>query len=191
MAVTSTMLELGTKMTEFTLKDARGEVHSSEALASAKAVLIAFWCNHCPYVIHLKPAFAEMTRRYKDQGLMTVAINANDADYKPADGPEGMLADMAEFKYSFPYLIDADQALAKTFRAVCTPDFYLFDGDGRLAYRGRFDASTPRNDLPLTGEDIESAIKAVLAGGEVSGEQQPSMGCSIKWKPGNAPDYIG
>ena len=190
MAVSSTMLDLGTQLPEFTLKDARGQAFSSESLMGAKAVLIAFWCNHCPYVIHLKQAFANMTRHYKAEGLVTVAVNANDADYKPADGPEGMLADAEEFDYSFPYLIDEDQDLAKTFRAMCTPDFYLFGPDGKLAYRGRYDASTPRNDLPLTGDDIENAIKAVLAGREVSGEQWPSMGCSIKWKPGNEPDYM-
>jgi len=191
MAVESQMLELGTSLPEFSLQDASVEAFCSADLSGSNAVLIAFWCNHCPYVIHLKSAFAEMTRRYLDEGLMTVAINANDATQKPGDGPEGMLADITEFNYSFPYLIDADQQLAKTFRAMCTPDFYLFNGDGRLAYRGRFDASTPRNDSPLTGADIENAIKAVLAGEEVSGDLLPSMGCSIKWQPGNVPDYMG
>ncbi len=178
----SSMLALGTKLPNFSLADAYGKTFTSDNLLGDKGLLVAFWCNHCPYVKHLKPAFSELARNYMDKGMGVVAINSNDASQYSNDDPAGMRADAEEFNYAFPYLIDASQSVARSFNAVCTPEFYLFDGEGALQYRGRFDASTPRNDKPITAFDISQALDAVISGGKVSDKQHPSVGCSIKWK---------
>lgn len=177
----STMLPLGTKLPEFNLADADGQVFTSGDLLEGKGLLVAFWCNHCPYVKHLKTAFSTLARQVSKRGLGVVAINANDATQYSDDGVAGMKQDIETYDYVFPYLVDQSQAVARSFGAVCTPEFYLFDGDGLLQYRGRFDASTPRNDQDITADDITRAIDAVVAGKPVAGAQYPSVGCSIKW----------
>jgi hypothetical protein len=142
-------------------------------------------------VAHIRPAFGAFARDYEAKGVRVVAINSNDLDQYPQDGPEGMRKESEEGGYTFPYLLDESQEVAKEYRAACTPDFFLFDGKGKLAYRGQFDGSRPGNDVPLTGKDLRAATDAVLAGGSVPGEQRASVGCNIKWKPGNAPEYFG
>jgi peroxiredoxin len=185
----STMLELGTPAPDFRLPDARGGTVALADFADAKALLVAFICNHCPYVKHLKEGLARFARDYQDTGLALVAISANDVSSHPDDAPEKMAEDAKRFGYVFPYLYDESQEVAKTYRAACTPEFYLFDGERRLVYRGQFDASRPGNDVPVTGKDLRAAVDAVLAGRPVPAEQAPSIGCNIKWKPGNQPDY--
>ena len=151
-----------------------------------------FISNHCPFVIHLKHALATFARDVQQQGVAVVAVGSNDVDNPKyaADRPELMREDAANYGYPFPYLFDPDQSVAKAYRAACTPDFFLFDGDQRLVYRGRFDASRPGNDEPITGADLRDAVNAVLDGRAPSVEQRPSMGCNIKWKPGNEPSYF-
>lgn len=190
-AVASTMLPLGSKIPDFQLPDPSGRLISSDSLTTAPATLVMFICNHCPFVKHLKPQLAEVTRGFVEQGVAVVAINSNDYESYPDDSPEMMAADIAEFGYAFAYLVDDSQEVAKAFRAACTPDFFLFDADRRLAYRGQFDASRPKNDLPVTGEDLKMAVQAVLAGKPAPADQMPSIGCNIKWKPGAEPDYFG
>ena len=178
----STMLTLGTKLPEFNLPDAYGQSFSSSDLLTEKGLLVAFWCNHCPYVQHLKTSFAELTKLYVNKGLGVVAINSNDASKYNSDSPEGMIGDIEKYNYVFPYLIDEDQSIARSFEAVCTPEFYLFSGDGLLQYRGRYDASTPMNGEPINGNDIKAAIDLVMQKSPVPDTQHPSVGCSIKWK---------
>ncbi len=187
----SNMLELGTEAPGFTLPnrnpDHGGELVSLEDFAAAPALLVVFMCNHCPYVVHLKQSLAERVREWQQRGLAAVAISANDVSGYPQDGPEAMSGDAREHRYSFPYLYDEDQHVAHAYRAACTPDFFLFDGERRLVYRGQYDASRPRNDEPVTGADLAVAVDAVLDGRPAPAEQVPSMGCNIKWKPGNEP----
>jgi thiol-disulfide isomerase/thioredoxin len=154
-------------------------------------LVVMFICNHCPYVKHIRPGLAEIARDYGKRGVAFVAINSNDVEQYPADSPPNMAAEALQFGYSFPYLFDEHQAVAKAYRAACTPDIYLFDGDRRLVYRGQFDASRPGNDVPVTGRDLRGAIDALQAGLEITAEQIPSMGCNIKWRPGNEPEYFG
>jgi thiol-disulfide isomerase/thioredoxin len=187
----STMLPLGTPLPAFQLPDANGKVFDTSALEEGTALLIAIWCNHCPYVKQLKQAFADFVGDYDRQYLETIAINANDIKTHPSDGPAEMLKDVERFGYDFPYLLDESQEVAKTLKAVCTPEFYVFDTEHRLAYRGRFDSATPGNSDPVTGEDLCAAVTAVLLDEPVPEPQHPSMGCSVKWKPGNAPAYLG
>ena len=190
MAVTpSTMLALGTVAPDFELPDTDGKVVALADFRDAPALLVAFLCNHCPYVQHIRSGFAKFTSEYKARGLAIVAISANDAETHPEDSPAEMAKEARSFGYAFPYLHDASQAVAKAYRAACTPDFFLFDGARRLVYRGRFDASRPNSKIPVTGADLRAAADAVLSGAAVSDEQQPSVGCNVKWKPGNAPDY--
>lgn len=192
MALThSTMLELGTVAPDFALPDtANGNAIVRLAdFADAPAMLVMFICNHCPYVVHLKTPLAEFAREFAAKGLATVAISANDADNYPNDGPDAMARDADAYSYSFPYLYDEAQSVARAYRAACTPDFFLFGKDRKLAYCGRFDGSTPGNGVEITGGDLRAAVNAVLAGQPAPTEQFPSMGCNIKWKPGNAPDY--
>jgi peroxiredoxin len=186
------MLPLGTALPDFTLPDVRtGEPVSSAALAEAPATIVAFWCNHCPFVIHVADAFVAFAREAADRGVAVVAISSNDVDAYPQDGPEAM-AELAERSgYGFPYLYDETQEVAHAFSAACTPDLYLFDGDGRLVYRGQFDDSRPGNGRPVTGADLRAALDRVLAGEAVGDDQFPSVGCNIKWKPGSAPSYYG
>lgn len=176
------MQELGTPMPEFTLPDADGNPVSSSSLQTGHGVLVAFWCNHCPYVKHIKSAFSSFAAEYRQRGLGIVAINANDADARPEDAPPRMKEDIERFGYTFPYLVDSSQDVARAFNAACTPDFFLYDGDNRLVYRGQFDASRPRNDVPITGEDLRAAADAVLSGRPIDTNQTPSIGCNIKWR---------
>ena len=172
MAVTSTMLPLGTTAPDFALADvASGRTVMLQDFGDQKALLVMFICRHCPYVAHVRPAIAALAREHVGSGLGIVAISANDPAAHPEDAPEGLAAEVA-----------------KAYTAACTPDFFLFDGDRRLAYRGQFDPSRPGNGVPVTGEDLRAAIDAVLQDRPVSEDQHPSVGCSIKWRPGNAPD---
>ena len=187
----STMLELGTPAPGFSLPDFDGREHALAEFAGAPALLVAFICGHCPFVKHLRSEFAAMAREYQPRGLAVVAINSNDVEAYPQDGPDGMRAEAAQSGYVFPYLLDASQAVAKAYRAACTPDFFLFDAGRRLVYRGQFDDSRPGTGRPVTGADLRAAIDATLAGQAPTAEQQPSLGCNIKWKPGGAPPYAG
>lgn len=187
MAAQSRMVELGATAPDFVLTDPEGGAWALGKVAGHGPVLVAFICNHCPYVVHIADAFAAFASEYQDKGLATVAISANDVNTHPQDAP----AKMAEFArahhFTFPYLYDETQETAKAYGAACTPDLFLFDADKKLVYRGQFDDSRPGRGAP-TGADIRAAADAVLAGKKPSGEQKPSVGCSIKWKPGNAPD---
>ena len=188
----STMLPLGTPMPEFDLLDVRtGATFDSAWLAEAPASIVAFWCNHCPFVLHIAEAFVEFANEAMARGVPVVAISANDVDAYPQDAPDAMAALAERSGYGFPYLFDESQEVAKAFAAACTPDLYLFDADGRLVYRGQFDDSRPGNGRPVTGRDLRDALDQVLAGQPVSADQQPSIGCNIKWSPGNAPAYYG
>ncbi len=187
----STMLPLGTVMPKFELSDFNGNLVSSREIGEGSGTLVVFFCNHCPFVKHIRDRFVQLTNEYLEKGLKVVAINSNDFDNYPDDSPEAMAAAAAEYGYQFPYLVDETQEVAKRFKAACTPDFFLFDGDRKLVYRGQMDDSRPGNDKPVTGADLRQAIDAVLAGRPVPSEQRPSIGCSIKWKPGNEPEYFG
>ena len=186
MAEQSTMLSLGTIAPEFRLPDPSGRMFSSEDFAGASALLVVFMCNHCPYVKHVQSAFAEFAREYQARGVAIVGINSNDTENYPDDRPEKMAEEIRIAGYTFPYLYDETQSVAKAYRAACTPDFFLFDRNRRLAYRGQFDDSRPQNGLPVTGADLRTALDAVLAGRAVPAEQKPSVGCGIKWKPQSA-----
>jgi peroxiredoxin len=183
------MLPLGTSAPDFKLPDTNGKTVSRADFKNAPALLVAFICNHCPYVIHIRTGLAQLGRDYLAKGAAIVAINSNDADEYPADNPARMKEEMQVAGYTFPYLYDESQAVAKAYRAACTPDLYLFDRQHKLAYRGQFDDSRPGNGLPVTGRDLRAALDAVLAGKPVPTAQIPSIGCNIKWKPGNEPDY--
>lgn len=187
----STMLELGTRAPDFSLPDTQGKQVSLNDFADAKGLLVVFMCNHCPYVIHIRDALVEFAKEYQPQGLAVVAINSNDAVNYPDDGPEKMAEAAAEHGFSFPYLYDETQEVAKAYKAACTPDFFLFDSEQKLFYRGQFDDSRPRNDAPVTGVDLRAAVDALLNDEEPPEEQKPSLGCNIKWKEGNEPDYYG
>ena len=190
MALTpSTMLKLGTPAPDFRLSDTTGRLISLQDFKDATALLVVFKCNHCPYVKHIRPALAEFACEFQPKGLAMVGINSNDATKYADDGPEKMVDEVTSAGYTFPYLYDETQETAKAYRAACTPDFFLFDKDRKLVYRGQFDDSRPGNTIPLTGKDLRAAVSAVLAGKEISGDQQPSIGCNIKWKAGNAPSY--
>ena len=190
-ATPSTMPPLGMDAPDFTLRDALGTEHSLADFHESKGLLVAFICAHCPFVIHIRKGFGAFADEYRDKGLSVVAIVSNDLAQYPQDGPEGMLREAEDGGYHFPYLIDETQEVAKAFRAACTPDFFLFDGGKKLVYRGQFDGSRPGNGIPVTGEDLRAAVDAVLAGGPVPEVQRSSIGCNIKWRPGNAPDYFG
>jgi len=193
-ATESTMLELGVQAPDFYLVNTNpnvpGERLSLADYADAKALLIMFVCNHCPYVIHLRSALIMMAGEYADRGLEVVAISSNSADSHPQDGPQAMREEALAHHFPYAYLYDQQQSVAKAYQAACTPDFYLFDGNQKLAYRGRFDGSRPGNNIPVSGEDMRKAIEAVLGGGSPLAEQIPSMGCNIKWAPGNEPEYL-
>ena len=186
----STMLPLGTKAPSFRLPDTRGEIVALADFAGAPGLLVMFICNHCPYVQHIRTELARFASEYAERGLAIVGINSNDVSNHPEDSPEKMVEEARRFGYRFPYLFDAAQEVAKAHRAACTPDFFLFDRERLLVYRGQFDSSRPGNDVPVTGSDLRAAADAVLAGRPVAGEQKPSIGCNIKWKPGNEPEYF-
>jgi len=183
------MLELGTKAPEFNLPDPFGHHYALGDFEDAEALLIMFICNHCPFVIHVREAIAAFARDYSSKGLAVIAINSNDVEAYPDDSPEKMAAEIKIAGYSFPYLYDATQSVAKAFKAACTPDFFLFDQSRALAYRGQFDRSRPGTGVPATGHDMRLAADDVLAGRPVEIEQIPSLGCNIKWLPENTPDY--
>jgi peroxiredoxin len=178
----STRRELGSTAPPFSLPDADGRIVSLDDFSSAPALLVVFWCNHCPYVKHIKQAFAEFVREYQARGLAVVAINANDVEAYPQDAPDKMKQDIERFGYTFDYLLDASQDVARAYDAACTPDFFLFDRERRLAFHGQFDAARPRNAIPVTGDDLRRAVDAVLAQQPVPEPQVPSIGCNIKWR---------
>ena len=182
----SQMLALGTPAPAFNLPDADGTMHSLADAKGSRATLVMFICNHCPFVIHVADELARLGRDYESQDVAVFAINSNDAKKYPADGPLEMKKMAAARGYSFPYLIDADQGVAKAYKAACTPDFYLFDAKGTLVYRGQLDGSRPGNAVPVDGKDLRAAIDALLAGTKVPEKQLPSVGCNIKWIAGNA-----
>jgi peroxiredoxin len=187
-AVESNMLELGTVAPTFRLPDLDGKLVSRDDFKAAPALLVAFICNHCPFVKHVRAEFARYARAYQAKGLAVVAINSNDIEAYPQDGPRGMAEEARAADYTFPYLLDESQAIAKAYRAACTPDFYLFDSTQRLVYRGQFDASRPGNGVAVTGADLRAATDAVLDRAPVPQDQRPSIGCNIKWKTGNGPE---
>ena len=183
------MLPLGTKAPDFRLPDPSGKTSSLTDFKGAPALLVVFMCNHCPYVKHIRGGLAKLARDYQPRGVAVVGINSNDVANYPADSPAKMAEEVASAGYVFPYLYDETQAVAKAYHAACTPDLYLFDKDQRLVYRGQFDGSRPGNGIAVTGKDLRAALDAVLAGKPVASDQKPSIGCNIKWKPGNEPDY--
>jgi len=184
------MLELGTYVPGFALPDVTGKVVSLADFNSAAALLVMFICNHCPYVKHVAPEIAGLAKEYQARGVGVLAINANDIERYPADSPELMAKEANQCGYTFPYLYDSTQTVAKAFRAACTPEFYLFDRNGKLVYRGRMDGSTPGNGVPTDGAELRAALDAVLANRPISNDQKPGLGCGIKWKPGGEPDYL-
>src|SRR5437764_15149468 len=191
MALTpSTMLPLGTPAPNFSLPDTEGTTVRRSDFAN-RPLLVMFLCNHCPFVKHVRVHLAPTCREYQQKGVAVVAINANDAAASPDDSPEKMAEEVRAAGYTFPYLYDESQQVARAYQAACTPDFFLFDREHRLAYRGQYDDSRPDNDRPLTGADLRAALEAVLAGQPAPAEQKPSVGCNIKWKPGNEPAYFG
>jgi peroxiredoxin len=187
----STMLPLGTKAPDFSLKNVDGKTVKLADFEKAPALLVIFMCNHCPYVKHVADALAKLASDYLAKGVAVVGINSNDVANYPADSPEQMAAEVKQRGYKFPYLFDETQDVAQAYRAACTPDFYVFDKEQRLVYRGQFDASRPDSGIPVTGADLRAALDAVLAGKKPVAEQRPSIGCNIKWKSGGAPDYFG
>ena len=190
-ATESQMLALGTEAPQFMLPDSSGQQHSLDGNESVDAYLVMFICNHCPFVKHVATELARIGNDYGPGNVAIYAINSNDAQSHPGDNAEAMKQEVANRGYTFPYLIDEDQTVAKSYRAACTPDFYVFGADRKLAYRGQLDGSRPSNDIPVTGNDLRTALDAVLAGSVVDVDQTPSIGCNIKWKPGNEPEWFG
>lgn len=189
-ATPSTMLELGTPAPVFDLPDFDGKKVSISQFTS-KPLLVMFICNHCPYVKHIVKKLSELGKRFQEQGVAVVAIMSNNFIAYPDDAPERMKEFAAANGFTFPYLVDESQEVAKAYRAACTPDFFLFDAEHKLVYRGQFDDSRPSNDVPVTGRDLADAVDRLVAGEPIPLEQKPSIGCNIKWTPGNQPDYFG
>ena len=183
------MLPLGTAAPDFRLPDTNGKTVSLSDF-KGKPLLVMFICNHCPFVKHIRAGLAQLARDYQPRGVAIVGINSNDVENYPDDSPAKMAQEVKAADYTFPYLYDETQAVAKAYRAACTPDFYLFDKEHRLVYRGQLDDSRPSNSVPVTGKDLRAALDAVLAGKPVSPNQRPSIGCNIKWKAGNEPEYF-
>ncbi len=191
-ATPSTMLALGTKAPDFSLTDVvTGRDVSLDDFSTSEALLVMFICKHCPFVIHIEKELAKLGTDYLPEDVGIVAICANDIENYPQDAPEQLKAMAERLGFTFPYLIDETQEVAKAYSAACTPDFFLFDGDRKLVYRGQLDGSRPRNDVPVSGADLRAAIDAVLAHTPVDRDQLPSIGCNIKWRPGNEPSYVG
>jgi peroxiredoxin len=184
------MLPLGTHAPNFELADPNGRLFSLEQLPKRAGLVVAFICNHCPYVKHIRQELATIAKTYSARGVGFVAINSNDDQRYPADSPAKMLEEAKVAGYDFPYLFDATQEVAKAYKAACTPDFYVFDSELRLFYRGQLDDSRPGNGVAVGGRDLRGAIDAMLAGKEPPANQKPSIGCNIKWKPGNEPEYF-
>lgn len=185
----STMLALGTQAPDFDLPDFNGKHFKLADFKDRKGLVVAFICAHCPFVKHVRAQFAAFAREYQAKGIAVVAIAANDLEAFPQDGPAGMADEAKTVGYTFPYLLDETQAVAKAYQAACTPDFFLFDGRQRLFYRGQFDGSRPSNGIAVSGEDLRRACDTLLSGATAPAEQRPSIGCNIKWKPGNEPAY--
>jgi len=190
--VESTMMPLGSEAPRFALPEpATGRSISLESIAhGAKGTAVMFLCNHCPFVKHIAPSLAELSREFLARGVRFVGISSNDAKTHPDDAPDKMADEVKLRGYAFPYLFDADQAVAKAYRAACTPDLFLFDGKLRLYYRGQYDATRPKSGKPATGNDLRAAMESLLAGRPAPQTQVPSIGCNIKWTPGNEPDYF-
>ncbi len=191
MAVESTMLPLGTAAPDVVLHTTDGEPVALRDLPVDHGLLVAFLCNHCPYVQHIATPLGALASRWQGVGIAVVAVMSNDVDAYPEDAPEHMGPFAEAHGWTFPYLVDTDQSAAAAFRAACTPDLFLFDAQRKLAYRGRLDGSRPGSEVPVTGEDLGAAIDAVLAGRAAPEPQRPSLGCSIKWRPGAAPTWAG
>jgi peroxiredoxin len=186
----STMLPLGTSAPDFSLLDVSGRTMSWSDVAGEHGTVVMFICNHCPFVKHVADALARLGHEYLPRGMGFVAISSNDVSTHPADSPEQMVHEAEQRGYPFPYLYDESQEVAKAYRAACTPDFFLFDSNAELVYRGQLDASRPDSGIPVTAADLRGAIEAVLAGTPVPATQTPSIGCNIKWKAGQEPDYF-
>ena len=188
----STMLALGTKTPEFNLKGIDGEMYSNTSFEDSKGLLVMFICNHCPFVVHVKDGLVEMAKILSEQNIGVIAINSNDSSQEKyaEDSFEKMIEYSNNWGFQFPYTVDTDQSVAKAFTAQCTPDFFLFDDNSELVYRGQMDGSRPGNDIPTTGVDILNAVEAMLAGDSPLDSQFPSAGCNIKWIPGEEPDYF-
>lgn len=186
----STMLPLGTQAPNFSLPATDDTIVSLSDFSTHQALLVMFMCNHCPYVKHVADELKRLADHYMPTGVGVVGISSNDAEKYPDDSIEAMATEKQQRGYAFPYLFDADQSVARDYAAACTPDFYLFDADQKLVYRGQLDSSRPKSDSPVTGEDLRSAIDAVLAGDPPLDQQTPSIGCNIKWKEGNEPQYF-
>ena len=178
----SSMVELGSKAADFSLPDGAGQVFSRDDVLKTNGLLVVFMCNHCPFVVLLKKALADLGRRLHDLNIGMVGINANDVQQYPDDSPARMLEEAAHYGYSFPYLYDEIQQVAKAYAAACTPDFFLFNGELELVYRGQFDDARPGNGIQVTGKDLYAAVNALVSGATISAEQKPSMGCNIKWR---------
>lgn len=187
----STMLPLGTSAPDFRLVNVDGREVALGDFADSPALVVVFMCNHCPFVIHIADELARFAHEYQARGAAIVGISSNDVATHPADSPERMVAEAEQRGYVFPYLYDDTQEVAKAYRAACTPDFFVFDRQRKLVYRGQFDDSRPESGIPVTGRDLRAAVDAVLAGQPVPEPQRPSLGCNIKWKPGGEPDYFG
>ena len=183
----STMRPLGTPAPDFALPDLDGRPRTLGEFAGAPLLLVMFICNHCPFVKHVRAGLAALGRDLREKRVAVVAINSNDVDTHPDDAPDKMKVEAEAAGYVFPYLFDATQAVARAYGAACTPDFFLYDRERRLIYRGQMDGSRPGNDVPVTGIDLRTAVDAALAGRPVTSDQRPSLGCNIKWKPGNEP----
>ena len=194
MAHISTMEKLGLPAPGFSLQNLNAVVNeqtvSLETFEEYPALLVVFICNHCPYVVHIRDSFVSFVSEYHEKGLGVVAISANDVESYPDDSPEKMTEDDAKYSYPFPYLFDESQEIAKAYRAACTPDFFLYDRNRTLVYRGQYDSSRLKNSEPVTGEDLRNATNALIQGSIIPKEQKPSMGCNIKWKKGGEPDYF-
>jgi peroxiredoxin len=189
-ATASTMLSLGTKAPDFKLPDTKGNIISLSDFEAVPALLVIFMCNHCPYVKHILDGMIELIKEYQDKGVAVVGINSNDVADFPEDAPERMAGLAKQKGFTFPYLFDETQQVAKAYHAACTPDFFLFDKDHKLFYRGQMDGSRPGNGVDVTGADLSAAIDALLQNKQPPAEQKPSLGCNIKWKSGNEPDYF-
>lgn len=187
----STMLPLGTQAPDFSLPDPDGTLVSLSDFSDDPVLLVAFICNHCPFVKHIAEGFAALAKDYQAKGVAVVAINSNDVENYPDDSPAKMAEEIEARGYTFPYLLDETQEVAKAYRAACTPDFYVFDSRRQLVYRGQMDGSRPGNEVPVTGEELRAALDAALAGRPSADDQKPSIGCNIKWKAGNEPEYFG
>lgn len=186
----STMLDIGTPAPDFSLPEPASGKTVGLADFGGQPLLVVFACNHCPYVLHILDSFTEFANQLQQRGVGVVMISANDITGYPADSPQKMAQLAAEHGFKFPYLYDESQQVAQAYQAACTPDFFLFDASRQLVYRGQYDGSRPGNSVAVSGEDLRAAVEAVLSGNEVATDQVPSVGCNIKWREGNEPDYF-